>query len=60
MMTNEYDFIGDVKKNASNRVNRGGSWNNNAKNCRVANCNRNNLSNRNNKVGVRFFSTFVK
>ena len=31
-----------------NRVLRGGSWNNNADNCRVANRNNNNADNRNN------------
>ena len=37
----------------SNRVNRGGSWNNTARNCRSANRNRNNPSNRNNNLGFR-------
>ncbi|MBC8214856.1 MAG: hypothetical protein ISR90_00530 [Candidatus Marinimicrobia bacterium] len=32
---------------------RGGSWNNNARNCRVANRNRNNPDNRNNNNGFR-------
>ncbi|MBN8680170.1 MAG: SUMF1/EgtB/PvdO family nonheme iron enzyme [Chitinophagales bacterium] len=32
---------------------RGGSWNNNPENCRVANRNRNNPNNRNNNVGFR-------
>lgn len=36
-----------------NRVNRGGSWNNNARNCRSANRNRNNPENRNNNLGFR-------
>jgi hypothetical protein len=36
-----------------NRVNRGGSWNNNASNCRAANRNRNNPGNRNNNLGFR-------
>ncbi len=36
-----------------NRVNRGGSWNNNAANCRAANRNRNNPDNRNNNLGFR-------
>ena len=35
------------------RVNRGGSWNNNARNCRSANRNRNNPDNRNNNNGFR-------
>ncbi|MBP5442178.1 MAG: SUMF1/EgtB/PvdO family nonheme iron enzyme [Treponema sp.] len=37
----------------SNRVKRGGSWNNNANNCRVANRNNNNPNNRNNNIGFR-------
>ncbi|MCB9272803.1 MAG: SUMF1/EgtB/PvdO family nonheme iron enzyme [Lewinellaceae bacterium] len=37
----------------SNRVIRGGSWNNTAENCRTANRNRNNPDNRNNNVGFR-------
>ncbi|MBR5550851.1 MAG: SUMF1/EgtB/PvdO family nonheme iron enzyme [Muribaculaceae bacterium] len=37
----------------SNRVNRGGSWNNNAQNCRVANRNNNTPDNRNNNLGLR-------
>ncbi|MEA3450726.1 MAG: SUMF1/EgtB/PvdO family nonheme iron enzyme [Bacteroidota bacterium] len=37
----------------SNRVNRGGSWNNNAGNCRVANRNNNSPGNRNNNLGFR-------
>jgi len=36
-----------------NRVNRGGSWNNNASNCRTANRNNNNPTNRNNNLGFR-------
>ncbi|MBP5681919.1 MAG: SUMF1/EgtB/PvdO family nonheme iron enzyme [Bacteroidales bacterium] len=35
------------------RVLRGGSWNNNAQNCRVSNRNRNNPDNRNNENGFR-------
>lgn len=38
---------------ASNRVIRGGSWNNNATNCRVTNRNRNTPDNRNNNLGLR-------
>ncbi|MBN1407416.1 MAG: SUMF1/EgtB/PvdO family nonheme iron enzyme [Calditrichaceae bacterium] len=41
----------------SNRVNRGGSWNNNAQNVRVANRNRNTPDNRNNNLGFRLLST---
>jgi len=37
----------------SNRVNRGGSWNNNANNCRAANRNNNDPTNRNNNLGFR-------
>ena len=37
----------------SNRVNRGGSWNNNARNCRAANRNRNDPANTNNNLGFR-------
>ena len=37
----------------SNRVNRGGSWNNNARNCRSANRNNNSPGNRNNNLGFR-------
>ncbi|MDO4629775.1 MAG: SUMF1/EgtB/PvdO family nonheme iron enzyme [Planctomycetia bacterium] len=40
----------------SNRVNRGGSWNNNAKNCRSANRNNNSPENRNNNLGFRVCS----
>ncbi len=38
---------------STNRVIRGGSWNNNARNCRSANRNRNNPDNRNNNNGFR-------
>lgn len=41
----------------SNRVNRGGSWNNSAQNARVANRNRNDPTNRNNNLGFRLSST---
>lgn len=34
-------------------MNRGGSWNNSATNCRTANRNRNNPTNRNNNLGFR-------
>ena len=37
----------------ANRVNRGGSWNNNAANCRAANRNSNEPGNRNNNLGFR-------
>jgi len=38
------------------RVLRGGSWNNNAPNCRAANRNNNEPSNRNNNLGFRLVS----
>lgn len=38
----------------SNRVKRGGSWNNNANNCSVSIRNNNNPANRNNNLGFRF------
>jgi hypothetical protein len=41
----------------SNRVKRGGSWNNNAQNCRSANRNNNTPSNRNNNLGFRLTNT---
>ncbi|MBU4486445.1 MAG: SUMF1/EgtB/PvdO family nonheme iron enzyme [Candidatus Delongbacteria bacterium] len=41
------------KGKGSNRVLRGGSWNNNATNCRVANRNNNNPENSNNNNGFR-------
>ncbi|MCP4264742.1 MAG: SUMF1/EgtB/PvdO family nonheme iron enzyme [Candidatus Brocadiaceae bacterium] len=37
----------------SNRVLRGGSWNNNGQNCRSANRNSNSPDNRNNNIGFR-------
>ena len=40
-------------RRASNRVNRGGSWNNNPQNCRAAYRNNNTPTNRNNNVGFR-------
>ncbi|MBF0143042.1 MAG: SUMF1/EgtB/PvdO family nonheme iron enzyme [Magnetococcales bacterium] len=41
----------------SNRVNRGGSWNNNPANVRSANRNNNDPGNRNNNIGFRLAST---
>ncbi|MBT4526186.1 MAG: SUMF1/EgtB/PvdO family nonheme iron enzyme [Deltaproteobacteria bacterium] len=41
----------------SNRVKRGGSWNNKPRNLRCANRNRNNPDNRNNNLGFRLLST---
>jgi len=40
-----------------NYVLRGGSWNNNDNNCRVANRNNNNPDNSNNNNGFRFVNT---
>jgi hypothetical protein len=48
---------GDGAVSGSNRVKRGGSWNNNANNCRSANRNNNNPNNRNNNNGFRAAST---
>lgn len=42
-----------IVRACSNRHIRGGSRNNNANNCRVANRNRNNPDNRNNNIGFR-------
>ncbi|MBD2336669.1 SUMF1/EgtB/PvdO family nonheme iron enzyme [Calothrix sp. FACHB-156] len=38
---------------------RGGSWNNNARNCRSANRNNNTRANRNNNVGFRVVAVAV-
>lgn len=45
------------KGGGSNRVNRGGSWNNEPRNVRSANRNRNTPDNRNNNLGFRLLST---
>jgi formylglycine-generating enzyme required for sulfatase activity len=45
---------GEGKK--KQRLLRGGSWNNNANNCRSANRNHNAASNRNNNVGFRLLA----
>ncbi len=47
------DQDGQWPGTGSNRVIRGGSWNNNAQNCRSANRNRNNPDNTNNNNGFR-------
>ena len=49
-----------MTETGSNRVIRGGSWNNNARNLRSANRNNNPPSNRNNNVGFRLVSTFFR
>ncbi|HHU21753.1 MAG TPA: SUMF1/EgtB/PvdO family nonheme iron enzyme [Acholeplasma sp.] len=41
-------------------MNRGGSWNNNANNCRSANRNNNTPDNRNNNIGFRLVSPKLK
>ena len=41
----------------SNRVNRGGSWRNDASNCRASYRNRNDPGNRNDNIGFRLAST---
>ena len=46
-----------MTKTGSNRVNRGGSWNNNPQNLRSANRNNNSPDNRNNNLGFRLLST---
>jgi len=46
-------ILNDIHHYGSPRVCRGGSWNNNARNCRVANRNNNDPGNRNNNVGFR-------
>ena len=46
-------MTGDGPRRLERRVNRGGSWNNNAQNCRSANRNRNTPTNRNNNLGFR-------
>ena len=43
----------------SNRVIRGGSWNNNASNLRSANRNNDRPGNRNDNVGFRLVSTYA-
>jgi formylglycine-generating enzyme required for sulfatase activity len=47
---------GELAASGSNRVNRGGSWNNDSRNARVANRNGNTPDNRNNNLGFRLVS----
>jgi sulfatase modifying factor 1 len=42
-----------LQSKGTHRVNRGGGWNNTARNCRCANRNANQPSNRNNNLGLR-------
>ncbi len=51
--TQGYLKVCDEKAGNSNRVNRGGSWNNNSRNCTAGNRNYNNPDNRNNNLGFR-------
>jgi len=51
---------GEGAVSGSNRVKRGGSWNNTASNCRSANRNNNTPSNRNNNIGFRLVSTMPR
>ena len=48
----EYVWVAEVVRSAE-RVNRGGSWNNDAQNARAANRNSNTPDNRNNNLGLR-------
>lgn len=50
-------MIWDEGKTGENRVARGGSWNNNAANCRSANRDRNTPDNRDNNVGFRLLNS---
>jgi len=54
-LVRDYAIYGELVLNSSNSVILGGSWNNNANNCRVANRN-NNPDNRNNNIGFRVVS----
>ena len=49
--------MGECSSSGSNRVKRGGSWNNNADNCTSSNRNNNNPSNENNNNGFRLSIT---
>ncbi|MFH1738895.1 MAG: SUMF1/EgtB/PvdO family nonheme iron enzyme [bacterium] len=59
MGTSHRSFVGGgvlsqgICREGSSRVVRGGSWNNNARNCRSANRNRNTPDNTNNNIGFR-------
>ena len=48
-----YKLFYGVPSNGSKRVNRGGSWNSNARNCRSANRDNNDPGNRDNNLGFR-------
>jgi RNA-directed DNA polymerase len=53
IVTADGDDSGQTPGTGSNRVIRGGNWNNNAQNCRSANRNNNNPDNTNNNIGFR-------
>ncbi|MCP5007363.1 MAG: SUMF1/EgtB/PvdO family nonheme iron enzyme [Planctomycetes bacterium] len=53
MQKKRYREIWGCVLTGSNRVIRGGSWNNNARNCRSSNRNNNDPSNDNNNLGFR-------
>jgi len=53
-------YKGKNCKTGSNRMKRGGSWNNDANNSTVANRNNNNPNNRNNNIGFRVSNTFLE
>lgn len=50
---------GEGSVSGSNRMNRGGSWNNDASNCTSSNRNNNAPSNTNNNIGFRLVSTLL-
>ncbi|MBI3756020.1 MAG: SUMF1/EgtB/PvdO family nonheme iron enzyme [Deltaproteobacteria bacterium] len=55
--TDKKYFLGQVSL-SSNRVKRGGRWNNNARNVRASNRNNNTPDNRNNNLGFRLAAQF--
>ena len=59
-VASDYLASGEGSSSGSNRVKRGGSWNNNASNCTSSNRNNNNPSNSNNNNGFRLSSTLAK
>jgi len=59
-IANQTEEIRVIVTSGSNRVKRGGNWNNNADNVRSANRNNNNPTNTNNNIGFRSCSTIVQ
>ncbi|MBK8656372.1 MAG: SUMF1/EgtB/PvdO family nonheme iron enzyme [Haliscomenobacter sp.] len=53
-------WLGRLCQQGGLRVVRGGSWNNNTRNCRAANRNRNNPDNRNNNNGFRLAREYAR